>query len=181
VTRLAATDPETCHVPPEQCPECGRFLARSFVVGLADAPAPCPKCGTELSGDRFGGGATPADVTVDPADVTSDVTTGPTDVTPATDPTAVAAGSVRPPDLSPEQVRDVEDPVAGWDVGVPTELVAVRDERPFPLDTVVVVGAAVLGLGLGAAFGRRPGRDALLCALGGAVGAGLVRRIWQLP
>jgi hypothetical protein len=98
-----------------------------------------------------------------------------------TDPVPPADASVRPPDLRPDAVRDLDDPVAGWDVGVPVGAAGVRDERPFPLDTVVVVGAAVTGAALGALLGRRTVRDALLGALGGAVGAGAVRRIWQLP
>ncbi len=135
------------------------------MLGLPEAPAPCPRCGTELTADRFGGG-TPVDV-ADPAE--DDVLL------------ADAPASVRPPDLPPDAVRDADDPVAGWDVGVPVGVAAVRDERPFPLDTVVVVGAAGVGLALGLALGRRRGRDAVLGALGGAVGAGIARRVWQLP
>lgn len=41
-------------MPPEQCPECGRFLAKAFVAGLAAGPAPCPKCATALTGAQFG-------------------------------------------------------------------------------------------------------------------------------
>jgi hypothetical protein len=88
--------------------------------------------------------------------------------------------SVRPPDLQPDAVRD-RDPLAGWDRGVPIGIAAVRDERPFPLDTVVVAGAALLGAAIGAVFGRRAVRDAALAGFGGALGAGLVRRIWRLP
>lgn len=88
--------------------------------------------------------------------------------------------SVRPPDLQPDAVRD-RDPLAGWDRGVPIGIAAVRDERPFPVDTVVVSGAALVGAALGAVLGRRTLRDAALGGLGGAVGAGLARRIWRLP
>jgi hypothetical protein len=93
----------------------------------------------------------------------------------------VTSPSVRPPDLSPDAVRDEPDPLAGWDAGLPPGLAVVRDQRPFPLDTVVVAGGALLGGSLGASFGRRPLRDGALGAVGGAVGAGLVRRLWQLP
>jgi hypothetical protein len=55
------------------------------------------------------------------------------------------------------------------------------DQRPFPVDTVVVGAAAVLGAVAGAAFGKRPGRDAALGALGGVIGAAVARRIWRLP
>jgi hypothetical protein len=142
-------------VPPEQCPECGISLEPALVAELADAAALCPRCGTELSLDRLG------------ADRTG--------------PGPAGDASVRPPDLRPDAVRDLDDPVAGWDLGVPVGTASVRDERPFPLDTVVVAGAGVVGAALGALLGRRTVRDALLGALGGAVGAGLVRRIWQLP
>lgn len=163
-------------MPPEQCPECGRFLKRALVEGLVDAPEPCPKCGLELTAEMFGGETQP------PADPLPP----PTPATPAAPPTgpgvmAPPSTSVRPPDLPPDDVRDGLDPLEGWDRGVPAGLDAVRDERPFPLDTVVVAGAAVLGAALGAGFGRRPARDAALGALGGAIGAGVARRIWQLP
>lgn len=36
-------------MPPPQCPECGRFLATAFVEQITHEPAPCPRCGTELS------------------------------------------------------------------------------------------------------------------------------------
>ncbi|MEX1179020.1 MAG: hypothetical protein WEB09_11215 [Nitriliruptor sp.] len=136
-------------MPPEQCPDCGRFLKRALIVGLADGPAPCPRCGVELTADRFSGGA------------------------PDT--------SVRPPDLRPDEVHDGEDPLRGWDAGVPVGVDAIRDERPFPVDTVVVLGAAGVGLVFGFGLGRRRGRDALLGALGAAIGAGVARRIWELP
>lgn len=161
-------------MPPEQCPECGRFLKRAFVDGLAEVPAPCPKCGVELTGALFGA-AGPPPPPLDPL---------PVDVLPAPAPdlaSAPPASSVRPPDLEPDVVRGGPDPLEGWDAGVPTGVAAIVDRRPFPLDTVVVVGAVVLGAALGATFGRRPARDGALAALGGAMGAGLVRRIWQLP
>lgn len=157
-------------MPPEQCPECGRSLRQEFASALADAAAPCPRCGTELTADRLGGGqpVTPPTTSVRPPDLGADL--------------GDAGGtSVRPPDLRPDAVRDLDDPVAGWDTGVPIGIAAVRDERPFPLDTVVVVAATVTGAALGAVLGRRPVRDALLGGVGGAIGAGVVRRIWRLP
>lgn len=39
---------------PEQCPECGRFLKNDLVASLAEAEAPCPKCGTSLTAAMFG-------------------------------------------------------------------------------------------------------------------------------
>lgn len=139
-------------MPPEQCPECGRFLKRELVAGLADAPAPCPSCGIALTAAVLG--------------LVDEASTPP---------------SVRPPDLEPDAVRDRPDPLAGWDPGVPSGAATVRDERPFPTDTVVVVGAGVVGFAAGVIVGRNRGRDAALGALGGLVGAGIARRIWRLP
>lgn len=154
-------------MPPAQCPECGRFLKRTLVDSLAEAPAPCPKCGVELIEAMFVD-VTPSAAPARPA---------------AAEPAAAAPleSSVRPPDLPPEEVRGGPDPLAGWDAGVALDGAAIRDEPPFPVDTMVVAGAAVVGAALGATFGRRPLRDGALGAVGGAVGAGLTRRIWQLP
>jgi hypothetical protein len=90
------------------------------------------------------------------------------------------APSVRPPDLEPDTVRD--DVLAGWDVGVGAGGPAdwADDHRPFPLDTVVVAGAAVVGLTLGAVVDRRRGRGAAVGAVAGAIGAAVARRIWRL-
>lgn len=97
---------------------------------------------------------------------------------------ALADASVRPPDLSPDTVRD--DVLAGWDVGVgPADQARWReDHRPFPTDTVVVAGAAVGGLVLGAAVGAtlddRPGQGAAVGTVLGALAAAVGRRIWRL-
>ncbi|WP_052666088.1 hypothetical protein [Nitriliruptor alkaliphilus] len=164
-------------MPPEQCPECGRFLKRALVDGLADAPAPCPKCGVELTAAMFGAAAVAA-----PALAVDPLVPGVAAETPVPDPLPLPlASSVRPPDLEPDEVRGGPDPLEGWDAGVPTGSAAIVDQRPFPIDAAVVAGAALLGAALGATLGRRPVRDATLAAFGGAVGAGLVRRIWQLP
>jgi hypothetical protein len=177
-------------VPPAQCPACGRFLKRALVDGLADAPVPCPKCGLELTSAMFPGPMS-AVPTIDTPGVASPAAPAAADggqtpvVTAAARPTPSSAGtrdtSVRPPDLPPDDVRDEPDPLAGWDAGVPVGTDAIRDERPFPVDTVAVAGAAVVGAALGVVLGRRRLRDATFGALGGAVGAGVGRRIWQLP
>ena len=92
-------------------------------------------------------------------------------------------------DLGPDALAGTgDDPVdvlADWD------LVAARanpgrdpvDRRPFPTDTVVVAVAVLLGLVLGGRVRRRPARlrSAILGASGGAVTAGLLRRIWRAP
>lgn len=151
-------------MPPQQCPTCGRFLKRALVEGLAEAPAPCPRCGSELTAATFG------------LDAGAVVTAPVTEAAPA-----AAAPSVRPPDLSPADVRDAPDPLAGWDAGEPSGPAGIRDERPFPIDTVAVVGAAAVGAVLGATFGDRRVRDGIFGALGGAVGAAVARQLWQLP
>jgi hypothetical protein len=161
-------------VPPEQCPDCGRFLTNTLIDGLAAAPAACPACGIELTAVMFDP-ATPADPDAAPASATSVAAATPAAAT------APAASSVRPPDLAPETVRDAPDPLAGWDAGVPTSVPVAADARPFPTDTVVVVGAGLLGLVVGTLVGERRGRRAALGALGGVVGAGAARRIWRLP
>lgn len=97
---------------------------------------------------------------------------------------ATEQASVRPPDLSPQEVRDEpEDVLAGWDLGASEVEIAAwrRDERPFPADTIVVAGAGVLGLLLGGWFaaGHRV-RAASIGAGVGLVAAAGVRRIWRL-
>lgn len=171
-------------MPPQQCPTCGRFLKRALVDGLVEAPAPCPKCGNQLTAAMFGldGGTAPftAVRAVTDTPVRSEAP-GPPPAPPRAAPAAAGAPSVRPPDLPPSDVRDAPDPLAGWDAGAPGGPAAVRDERPFPTDTVAVLGAAGVGAVLGATLGNRPVRDGLLGALGGAVGAAVARQLWQLP
>ena len=89
------------------------------------------------------------------------------------------AASVRPPDLVPASVRD-HDPLAGWDVGMATpEPIA---SAPFPVDTAVVAGAAVLGALVVGLTTRRAGLGRLLVgALAGAVVGGVARGVWRLP
>ena len=186
-------------MPPQQCPECGRFLKNALVEGLADAPAPCPKCGIELTAERFGvvdaegppavpAGLTDPEVTdpevVDAAAASSDdapleavaVAAAPA---PTTNGATPVAPSIRPPDLAPEAVRDRDDPLAGWDLGVP--LPEVRDRRPFPTDTVLVAAGAVGGAVAGSLTVDRRGRGATIGALAGVGAVALIRRIWLLP
>lgn len=167
-------------MPPAQCPECGRFLKRSLVTGLAETPAPCPACGAELRADMFA--REPVAAAASPASATSDV---------AADDTAVDAaasdgdeGSVRPPDLAPQTVRDdASDVLAGWDVGAgPDEVAGWRDDTPpFPIDAAVVLGLGAAGMLMGWAVGRdRRLRGALAGAFAGAVAASVARRVWRL-
>jgi hypothetical protein len=191
-------------VPPKRCPECGRFLANDLVSSLADAPAPCPRCGEELRPDTIVGGersrrprparaserspasassAAPAPHPPQDAAVSGDG--APDDAPSSAAGTEQRAGdSIRPPDLDPAAVRTPDDDVLfGWDAGVtPDEVASWRvDRRPFPTDTIVVLGAALAGgLLAGLLPDRHRGRWAALGAVGGAVAAGAARRIWEL-
>lgn len=44
-------------MPPAQCPECGRFLARDFVSSLPEEGTPCPSCEHVLRPADFGASA----------------------------------------------------------------------------------------------------------------------------
>ncbi len=139
-------------MPPEQCPECGRFLAKAFVAGLASGPAPCPKCATELTGAQFGLG----DAAPPPA---------PPAATAAATPAAGSAG----------------DPLAGWDApgADVVDLDAVRGHQPPP-DGAILLGAGVAGAVIGAALTRRSLRGTALGAVLGAAAAGAARQVWRL-
>jgi len=194
-------------VPPHQCPDCGRFLKADLVDGLSDGPAACPRCGTELTAAMFaatGVSARPSDapppeesavheaLTDDDAATSDDVEA--IELAPSEgdvpQPLAAAAAtvsgatSVRPPDLAPDSVRrrDELDVLAGWDADADVVDVAAwgQDRRPFPTDTVVVLGAGVAGAVGGTLLDRRRGRGAALGGLAGLVAAGVVRRIWRL-
>jgi len=73
-----------------------------------------------------------------------------------------------------------EDVLAGWDPAGPPPVLDGR--APFPIDTVVAVGAMIGGAALGAALG---GRHPLVRAkIGGLLGLGAAiaaRRMWRLP
>jgi hypothetical protein len=186
-------------VPPQQCPECGRFLKQALVVSLADAPAACPRCKVQLVAAMFEVPAVPetpepladAPATVlasDPdTEVTIEVTAelaDPADApSAATERAAEDAPSVRPPDLAPDAVRGEVDVLAGWDVGADADEIASwrEDRRPFPTDTVLVLGAGVVGGAIAAAVaGDRRLRAAATGAVLGVLGGAITRRIWRL-
>ena len=173
-------------MPPKRCPECGRFLSNALVASSAVEPVPCPRCGTLLEPDIVAGRGSdwePADEP-EPADADA-ASPADTDADAASPADADADGSsVRPPDLDPASVRtSPENVLDGWDVGASGAEVASwrRDRRPFPVDTVVVAGAAVAGAAVGAALSHRH-RVAWSAgaSLAGAVTAGAARRIWEL-
>ncbi len=164
-------------MPPQQCPECGRFLKNALVESLAERPAPCPGCDVELTSAMLAGTAADPGGASDPSDPS----------VPATGQASAQAQrdvSVRPPDLEPVDVRSADDdPLARWDVGATADEVASWhvDQRPFPTDAVVVAGAAVIGLGVGCVADREArARGAAVGFAAGAVAGAIVRRIWRL-
>ncbi len=153
-------------MPPKRCPECGRFLANEVVASLDTASAPCPRCGAQLTPDVVVGGTAAQHATSPAADADS------------------ADRSVRPPDLDPSDVqrRDL-DVLSGWDVGATPEEVASwrSDRRPFPTDTVVVLGAGLAGAALAGLVAREHRAGWAAAGVIGGVGlAGAWRRIWEL-
>ena len=163
-------------MPPKRCPECGRFLSNEFVASLAAASAPCPRCETSLSPDSVVGGsrARPRTAGGDHAQHGA----APDRDARSTD------DSVRPPDLDPAEVRRQDlDVLAGWDLGATPEEVASwrADNRPFPIDTVVIVSGTLVGATLAGLLARQHRAGWIAAgALGGAGIAGAARRIWEL-
>lgn len=157
-------------MPPQQCPECARFLSGAFVSGLSSSPAPCPKCETMLTAEMFDASVRPPD---EPA--------------------------VRPPDLPPAEVREPDaggarDVLAGWDEpGPPTggrrsgdvvDLAEWRSQnRGLEPEAValLVAGAGAFGVAVGAALSpesRTRGAfvGAMLAAIAGVVATSWSRR-----
>ena len=170
-------------MPPKQCPACGRFLKNAFVDALDEAAAPCPACGGELVADMFAAGASAEEAST-PGLATGTAAGGAA----AGSPPDADQVSVRPPDLEPAAVRDAtRDVLAGWDVTADAAEIASwqRDRRPFPTDTVVVVGSGALGGLAGGVIGRgqAPRRTGAGVAGGVTLGltvAAVTRRIWRL-
>jgi hypothetical protein len=169
-------------VPPVQCPSCGRFLKNSFVVGLADAPAPCPGCGTELTAEQFDEGPAPAATGAprSPSERGEGALHGGGGQ--ARGGRQERASSVRPPDLPPDEVRDAGgDVLRGWDTAAPGFDDWQRDRPPFPTDTVIVAGAGLAGALLGATLARdRRAAGAAGGAAAGVAAAAIARRLWRL-
>lgn len=158
-------------MPPPQCPECGRFLSKAFMVGLADGPADCPRCETALTPDRF-----------DPADLPASVSA--TEVEPPSEAPASDA-SVRPPDLPPSDVERGRDVLEGWD-RPDAEVIDLLERRASvggaDPGTVIgtVLGAGVAGGLLGAVVARNHRSfGAIIGTLAGASGAVLGMRLFE--
>ncbi len=145
-------------MPPPQCPECGRFLSKAFMVGLTDGPEDCPRCEGSLTADRFDPEALPA---------------------------SVAAASVRPPDLPPSDVDAERDVLEGWD-RPDAEVIELLERRASVggADPAAVIGT-VLGAGLaGGVLGAIVARNhrpfgAVVGTLAGASGAMLGMRLFE--
>ncbi len=158
-------------MPPPQCPECGRFLSRAFMVGLAEGPATCPRCEHELTADRF-----------DPGDLPN---TTPESAAPTSPTTSEPVRSVRPPDLPPSEVADERDVLEGWD-RPEAEVIDLLERRVSigGADPTVVAGT-VLGAGLaGGLLGAIVARHhrpfgAIVGSLAGASGAVLGMRLFE--
>ena len=159
-------------MPPQQCPECGRFLKKDFVAALGAQPTPCPRCETGLTAAMFGVGPVPA------AEVAEEESPMPGQASGDAEAAATDA-SVRPPDLQPTEVRDSPTGVLeGWDRGTGPQ--PVVDRAPLPIDAIVLAGAGLVGAVLGSMIGERGCRGAVLGAAGGVLGAAVARRVWRL-
>ena len=72
------------------------------------------------------------------------------------------------------------DVLAGWDPAGPPPV--LDGSAPFPIDTVVAVGAMLTGMALGLALGgRHPLMRAKAGGILGLAGAIVARRMWRLP
>jgi hypothetical protein len=146
-------------MPPSQCPQCGRFLSRDFVLGLATEASPCPKCDAVLSPAQFpevlGAAAVPDAPDEEPA----------------------GAAQVRA-----EVAKTDPDPLAGWDEpgGQVVDLERFRQEAP-PADAVILAGTGLFGAVVGALVSERRGRGALVGLLVGLGAAATARQVWKLP
>jgi hypothetical protein len=135
------------------------------------APKQCPNCGRFLKNalvDALAEGPQPCPGCTEP--LTSDQFD--------------EEASVRPPDLTPAEVRDdASDVLEGWDRDADAAEIAAwdRDQPPFPTDAAVVAGSGLVGALLGAVATPRRVRGALIGGLLGVLVAAVARRIWQLP
>ncbi len=151
---------------PAQCPECGRFLSKTFIAGLTVESADCPKCETLLTAMQFGldqaeGVTTPKDRDEEPAQAAA-LREAPPVATPA------------PPPLG--------DPLADWDRGGASvhDLAAHRAGNGAPPDAAILGGAGAAGLLLGLLVSDRRGRGGLIGLLIGLLAAALARKVWVL-
>lgn len=169
-------------MPPAQCPECGRFLAKGFVQALATEPADCPKCGVRLSPAQFPDVLGQAAAPDAPAEEPAEAAELRDDTMPDADP-----ASVRPPDLDPGDVRVGDDgrrdPLEGWDrPGADVvELDRFRSGRRPPPDGAIVAGAGVAGAVVGALVSRRRGTGATVGLVAGIAAGAAARQVWRLP
>ncbi len=130
---------------PLQCPDCARFLSRTFVENLVDEDAPCPKCEELLT------------ATVDGEEFTVHLASGA-----ASEPT-----TADPVTTAPLQTGQRTDVLDGWDTDAPYTPAVL--EPSAPLDPKQLAGAAGAGALVGMMVLRR--KRVLGLILGGAAGA----------
>lgn len=195
-------------MPPQQCPECGRFLSKALVDSLLQGDEPCPKCETMLTASMFYEFVADPDELEEPVDEPDDTApvSGPDlrdealdaadpaalDATPSTV-TAGAVTGVRPPDLAPRGVHETDrapggpaadgDVLADWDTA--DDVVELSDWRRSrggaPVDAIVLACGGVAGALLGLLTAReRRGTGAVLGLVTGVAGAAISRQVWRL-
>ncbi|MBW3561166.1 MAG: hypothetical protein KY437_01570 [Actinobacteria bacterium] len=175
-------------MPPPQCPECGRFLSKAFMVGLADGAVACPRCEVDLTAERFDPEDLPQGRSEEPAAPEAEATGAAVEeaakAVEAVEDEAPDA-SVRPPDLPPGDVEADRDVLEGWD-RPDAEVIDLLERRASigGADPSVVVGT-LLGAGLaGGLLGAVVARNhrpfgALIGSLAGASGAMLGMRLFE--
>lgn len=152
---------------PQQCPDCGRFLSKTFVSGLAEQDAPCPKCASVLTAPMFGLEVEEAEeVAAEP-----EVADGDAAAAAAVSGAALASESVRPPDLDPADLGE-RDVLAGWEMGGGTA--PDQGVVALPLEAALGIGAVCAVAGFAVAR-KRPGLGAILGATSGLVLSAVLR------
>jgi hypothetical protein len=91
----------------------------------------------------------------------------------------VAEADVAEADVASDAAPDI-DVLAGWDPAGPPRV--LDGSAPFPTDTVVALGATLVGAAAGIAIGgRHPLVRAKVGGILGLAAAIVARRMWRLP
>lgn len=164
-------------MPPPQCPTCGRFLSKAFVLGLREAADRCPRCDTRLTDEHFAPAVADRDEPPPAPAVGSRTATTATSATTAASATTATTADERDRDVLASWDRDVAAPADRADSQPP-----LTDITDGPTAVAIVIGAGVLGGLLGGLALRR---DTVLGAVVGTLagaGAALVgTRLVGLP